>query len=216
MTQTRVAIYLCPSDINDMPRPDGALTHYPVSYGANNGTWMVWNPVTGAGGDGMFYPNSGLQQRDVKDGTSNTLAFSEVKAFTPYLRDGGPPATGAIPPASRFDISGFGGDFKSNSGHTEWVDARVHQTGFTTTFVPNTVVPYETGGTTYDIDFTSSREGQTTTQITYAAVTSRSHHIGIVHVLLMDGSVRSVSSNIDLRTWRALGTRAANDTPGEF
>ena len=41
----------------------------------------------------------------------------------------------------------------------EWVDARVHQTGFTTTFPPNTKVPYTNGGVAYDIDFNSSREG---------------------------------------------------------
>jgi len=216
VTQTRVEIYLCPSDVNDMARPDGALTHYPISYGANYGTWFVWNPLTGAGGAGMFFPNSGLRQRDVADGTTNTLAFAEVKAFTAYLRDGGTPPNGATPPASPLDVSGYGGNFKTNSGHTEWVDARAHQTGFTTTFGPNTVVPHVSGGTTYDVDYNSNREGKTTDQITYAAVTSRSHHAGIVHVLLMDGSSRSVSENINIATWRSLGTRAGGEVVSEF
>ena len=57
-------------------------------------------------------------------------------------------------------MAGYGGNFQADSGHTEWVDARVHQTGFTTTFPPNTKVPFTTGGTTYDIDFNSSREGR--------------------------------------------------------
>jgi prepilin-type N-terminal cleavage/methylation domain-containing protein len=216
VTQTRVPIYLCPSDINDMERPDGALTHYPVSYGANYGTWHIWNPVSRTGSDGMFFPNSRLGHRDVKDGTTNTLAFSEVKAFSPYLRDGGTPPTGATPPTSPLDISSYGGNFKTNSGHTEWVDGRAHQTGFTTTFGPNTVVPHVSGGETFDVDYTSNREGKTTDQITYAAVTSRSHHPGIVQVLLMDGSARSVSENINVAIWRALGTRAGREVVGEF
>jgi hypothetical protein len=33
---------------------------------------------------------------------------------------------------------------------------------------------------------------------------------------LADGSVRAISSNINLQVWRALGTRAGNEVPGEF
>jgi prepilin-type processing-associated H-X9-DG protein len=110
----------------------------------------------------------------------------------------------------------LGGEFKTDSGHTEWVDARVHQTGFTTLFPPNTRVPYSSGGASYDIDFNSMREGQNATGITYAAVTSRSYHVGGVNVLLMDGSVRFVRSDISPVTWRALGTRAGGDVPGDF
>jgi hypothetical protein len=100
-----------------------------------------------------------------------------------------------------------------NTGHTEWCDGRVHHSGFTTTFVPNTVVPYFAGGATYDIDFNSLQEGKSTTQPTYAAITSRSYHLGMVHVALMDGSARSVSENLSLDVWRALGTRRSK--PGE-
>ena len=113
-------------------------------------------------------------------------------------------------------MAGYGGDFKSNSGHTEWVDARVHQTGITTTFPPNTKVLYTSGGTTYDIDFNSMREGQTATGITYAAVTSRSYHTGGVNVLLMDGSVRFIRDGVTLQTWRGLGTPAGGEVPGDF
>jgi prepilin-type processing-associated H-X9-DG protein len=151
------------------------------------------------------------------DGLSNTIGLAEVKAFTPYLRDGGMPATwSGAPPTDPTVIAGFGGSFKTDSGHTEWVDARVHQTGFTTTFAPNTVVPYSTGGVAYDIDFNASREGKTTNRLTFAAVTSRSHHSGLVNVLLMDGSVRSVNSSISLPVWRALGTRAGGEVVPEF
>jgi hypothetical protein len=37
-----------------------------------------------------------------------------------------------------------------------------------------------------------------------------------VRVLLLDGSARSVSENLDIRVWRALGTRAGGETVGEF
>jgi hypothetical protein len=153
----------------------------------------------------------------VIDGTTNTLAFAEVKAFTPYLRDGGNPAGLGVPPVtSPAAVAAMGGSFKADSGHTEWVDGRVHQTGVTTCFVPNTVVPYTNSGTNYDIDFNSSREGKTLTNPTYAVVTSRSYHPGGVQVTLVDGSTRFVSSTIALLTWRALGTRANGEVVGDY
>jgi prepilin-type processing-associated H-X9-DG protein len=87
----------------------------------------------------------------------------------------------------------------------------VHQTGFTTVFTPNTVVPFTSGGVNFDIDFNSSREGKTTNGITYAAVTARSYHPSLVQALFMDGSVRPISNSIPLATWRALGTRCGNE-----
>ena len=148
------------------------------------------------------------------DGTSNTIAFSEVKAYTPYLRDGSA-GTATVPGSNA--ISGLGGSFKSSTGHTEWVDGRIHQAGFTTVFTPNTVVPHVDGGTTYDVDYTSCREEKTgCTGPTYAAVTSRSHHVGMVHSLLADGAVKAISDNIDAGTWAKLGARDDGQELGDF
>ncbi|MDP6468391.1 MAG: DUF1559 domain-containing protein [Pirellulaceae bacterium] len=208
VTQTRVPTYLCPSEIRDQPRPDGALTHYPLNYGVNFGTWFVFNPLQRLGGNGLVFPNSRTRFASVTDGTSNTLAFSEVKAWTPYLRDGGSPsAPGALIPSTPAEVTALGGSFKSNSGHTEWVDGRVHQTGFTGTFTPNIQLPFTSGGVDYDVDFNSFREGKSTDRLTYAAVTSRSYHPGGVNSALADGSVRFIAETIELATWRAMATR---------
>jgi hypothetical protein len=43
-----------------------------------------------------------------------------------------------------------------------------------------------------------------------------SNHHGGVHSLLGDGSVHFISESIDLGVWRALGTRNAEDTVGQF
>lgn len=215
VTQFRVPIYLCPSEIKDRPRPDGAITHYPINYGANMGTWFVYDPATQQSGDGAIVVNRNRTTADFTDGLSNTIGVAEVKAYTPYLRDGGNPNGLAVPaPTDPNTIAGYGGSFKTDSGHTEWVDGRVHQAGFTTTFPPNFKVPYTNSGIEYDIDFNSSREGKSTTGTCYAAVTSRSYHPGGVNVLLMDGSVRFVRSTISLTTWRALGTPAGGEVIG--
>ena len=136
---------------------------------------------------------------------------AELKAYQSYVRNTGDPGP-AVPLSPTFvaGLSGqnkLGPDPNSNTGHTVWPDGRVHHTGFTTLFTPNTFVPYTVGGTTYDVDFNSRQEGKTNSQPTYAAVTSRSHHVGIVNVLLMDGSVRSVGDSISRSIWHALGTR---------
>lgn len=209
VTKTRVPTYLCPSEIRDEPRPDGAVTHYPLNYGFNFGTWFVFDPVSRTSGNGAFGINRKLTEAATTDGMSNTIALAEVKAWTPYLRDGGNPSGMGRPiPSSPAEVAAYGGSFKTNSGHTEWTDSRVHQTGFTAVFGPNTQIPYTSGGVTYpSIDFNSSREGKTANQVTYAAVTSRSYHPGIVQVCLLDGSVQSIGNSIDLLVWRSLASR---------
>jgi len=208
VTRTRVASLMCPSEVNDKERPDGALTHYPLNYGINVGVWHVFNPTAGSGGDGIVYPNSQTGFAAITDGSSNTMAFAEVKAYNPYFRDG--KSASATIPSSVTDGRLKQGDFKTNSGHTEWVDGRAHQSGFTGTFPPNTEIIH-VDGVEYDVDFTSSREGKTTNEITYASVTSRSYHPGGVQVSMSDGSVRFVAETIALQTWRAMATRAGGE-----
>ncbi len=212
----RVPTYLCPSEVNDTVRTkNGAPYVYPQNYGFNMGTWLVFNPATLRGGEGAFFVNSRTRPADFLDGLSNTLAAAEVKAFTPYVRNTSDP--GATPPATPAALLALGilsgGDHKLGpatndcTGHTEWPDGRVHHSGVTTLFAPNTEVPYVYGGRTYDIDYNAAQEGRSTTQPTYAAITARSYHPGIVNALVMDGSVRSISETVDLNAWRAFGTR---------
>jgi prepilin-type processing-associated H-X9-DG protein len=134
-----------------------------------------------------------------------------VKAYTPYFRDQA--LNQPTPPAAPGEICSLGGSFKVDSGHTEWVDGRAHQTGFTAVFTPNTRVPCTQNGQTYDVDWTSMREGINATDITYSAVTSRSYHSGgVVNVAMVDGSIHAISDAVDLVVWRAAATRSGGET----
>lgn len=219
----RIEIFQCPSEIlRDEYRDPGSGRPilYPTNYTFNLGTWFVYDPVEDVGGDGAFYPNSNLPLGRFSDGTSNTLLCAEVKAWQPYMRNGGPGTT-EIPntPEEASTIVASGGQEKS-TGHTEWPDGRVHHTGFTAAMTPNTYVPHTgSSGEEQDFDYNSWQEGKNgiAGSPTYAIITSRSFHVGQVQAALVDGSVQSYNDDIDLEVWRALATRDGQEVPqGNF
>ena len=50
----------------------------------------------------------------------------------------------------------------------------------------------------------------------FGLAAARSYHTGGVNLLLCDGSVHFISNGIGPGTWRALGTRAGGEVPGDF
>ncbi len=226
----RIGPFFCPSEKNLVFRTktrSGAEVPFvfPHTYGFNFGIWFVYDPATGQGGDGSFHPNSNFKPAAFTDGLSKTFCIAEVKAFTPYVRNTSDPSgsyPAQSPPSDAAAVAGLAtgmsaGDTKlgpttnDNTGHTEWPDGRVHHSGFTTTLTPNTRVPFVTGGATYDCDVNSRQEGSSATAKTYAAITARSYHRGIVTAAMMDGSVTAIAEGIDLRVWQALSTRAGGE-----
>ena len=224
VTRQRIPVYICPSEINDRPRPATSPTginRYPLSYGANVGGWLTWNPVGGQGGDGAIpYATSlqgGTNPASFTDGMSNTLGYAEVKAFTwIVVTNTSYPANTAPPLPNPAAVSGFApsGLTPAQRGHTGWTEAQTFHNGFTTVLPPNTALNYMSAGTVYDIDLMSSQEGASATRVSFDTVTSRSYHTGVVNVLLMDGSVRSVANSIDPYAWRAAGTRNGGEVLG--
>lgn len=207
LPSARVGVYLCPSEIQDVVRQDnGVAIHYPLNYVANAGQWMVFDPASNQGGNGALTVSQPTRIATVTDGTSNTLLYSEVKAYTPYYRNAGIGGDLNMP-TDPTTVASMAGVFKTNSGHTEWVDGRAHQTSFTTTFQPNTVVPFNDGTTTFDIDWTNQQEGKSNSVKTFAAVTARSFHAGGVNAARIDGSVSFETDTIALGIWQALSTR---------
>ena len=214
----RISEFQCPSDpgaaiVRD-PGNDKSLL-WPTTYGFNLGTWFVFDPETGNGGDGPFYPNSHLKVGKIRDGMSKTFMAAEVKAWQHYTRNGGPADTTIPNTVAEAQAHVATGDRVRTTGHTEWPDGRVHHTGFTATFTPNTEVPFQDAdGTMVDADFNSWQEGKNggAGSPTYAIITSRSHHSGGVLVTMLDGSTRFVSETIEQNIWRATATRSGKET----
>lgn len=220
----RVATFMCPAEVNDKGNgtdPTFGNKHWPINYAMNEGTWLVLTNKTGAmqTGDGAIMPNRGLRPADIPDGMSNTLAVSEVKAFNPRVSGAAntqvySPAPAA--PTTPADILGYSlaAFDPAKFTHVEWVDGKVHETGFTTVLTPNTAVAYVSGGVTYDLDMITATESSLGD--TFAAVTSRSYHPGGVNTVFMDGSVHFISNTITPATWRALGSRAGGEVLGDY
>lgn len=217
---TRINALMCPSEQRDETRYDGDdPDNYPLNYAVNVGVWKVFDPSDGSDGGGAFPPSRGLTPARYTDGLSKTLMLAEVKAFTPYKRDGGEDLPDIPDPSDPAAICSFGGSEKEESGHTEWVDGRAHQAGFTATFTPNTEVLCAIAGEVVDSDFNSHRVRTPVDQshpITYAAVTSRSYHAGnVVNAAMMDGSVHTFVADVAPELWRAHATRDGLEVASE-
>lgn len=220
LSGTRVGIYMCPSEVNDRPRDNngnGRPDYYPLNYAVNHGTWFVFDGSQG--GNGAFTPMRNTRMADFIDGTSNTMAFAEVKSYTLYDRDQKTFSTSDINPLPSVDaVTNYIQDAVSlsarDSGHTEWCDGLVHQSGMTAFFAPNTDFLIE--GRMVPADFTNNRErfdGHDTSP-GVAAITARSYHPGVVNVSFMDGSVSRVSETVDLLVYRGLATRYGREISG--
>ena len=220
ISSQRVGTFMCPTERNDRgygTDPAYGHKHWPLTYAVNQGTWRVLSAKSAGmqAGDGAFMPNRGRKPGEFADGLSKTLCLAEVKAFTNRVPGSSTSATFAPALQPPTDIAALPlGTFSPTSyTHVEWVDGKVHETGFTTVFAPNTAVTYSSAGTTYDVDVILTTEPNPGD--TYAAVTSRSYHAGGANALMMDASVRFVEQTISLDTWRALGTASSGEPDTE-
>jgi prepilin-type N-terminal cleavage/methylation domain-containing protein len=209
VSRLKISTFVCPSEFRGKYRYDanGNPVHYPPNYVCNQGTWLVFNPATREGSNGAFRHFTPVRAAMITDGLSSTLGFSEARVFTNYFRNASLTTLGQPIPTTINEVCGMGGAFKAGGARGEWVDGKVHETGFTTVFPPNTNVTCTADGGQYDVDLVGQSEGGSTTIPTYAASTARSYHAGGVNVVLMDGAVRFESNQVDRATWRAASTR---------
>lgn len=156
-------------------------------------------------GNGLFWVGSRTQIRDVTDGTTNTIAFAETTRGTGTRVAN----TAAIVDPRKYRAFGAADVYAyvaNPTGHTHWDGGRV--TTWLRAVVPEG--PVMNGFLTPNSKTPDAISGSS--KLTAA----RSYHTGVAQVLLMDGSVRAISDNIDLNTYRALWTRGGGEVLGEF
>lgn len=225
---TPVTIFLCPSDgepvVHDVSSagPSGSSTHtYAGTNYAMNGSSGVGTATTvfdpwGNATDGLCYGNGFVRFEDIKDGLSNTLAFTE----TLRGRCDSVPLTPT--PDLQLNVATFGlnvsalptyvvavetsGFSAIESNVSAWYTQRLFS-WFQMWAVPG---PVMVGRFTPNVPYPDLGARR----IRVSA--PRSRHPGGVNVGLADGSVRFASNTIERAAWHALWTRAGSDTPSGY
>jgi prepilin-type N-terminal cleavage/methylation domain-containing protein len=199
-----IAIFLCPSDFGRISGSDFGPTNYVASIGSGVADAHIGR------GDGVMFSGSNIKFRDVSDGLSNTIVFSEQTlgiGGNPSSPSGSGPKsaegevlelTGATVTTEAACVPGSGGNWSGNRG-AKWMNGHYGDTLFNLYYAPNSL-QFDCGNGSHNYGLTSAR----------------SRHEGGVQVLLGDGSGRFVGENIALETWRGLGTRAGGERTGEF
>lgn len=180
--------YRCPTDTA------------PVSFSVNNGSGTVdlptsnyvavlgWNNVTteAGQGNGVFFRNSDIQFRDIRDGLSTTICVGERKHIHDFFDQGPYPANStwyaAVPGVLR--DAGMTMMPMMKEGPGSLVLGHVGQSGMMSGKTPN--------HTNHIVHFSSS-------------------HFGGVAFLLCDGSTHIIRDNIDYQLFKAIGTRAGGE-----
>ncbi len=227
---TQLRVFLCSSEVNQeaftSTNSAGLSTTFGVSsYGWCEGTWYTFGGFSG-GGPTPCSIGSNMSRRlaSFTDGLSNTLLGAEVKTYTPAYHDCGvvppPGPTGPLAnPEPATVLASIAAASTSGcklaaapagmlgGGHTHWCNGNSFYDGFTTALPPNSRSP--AGLSALDSDMSSEDEDDGGP--TYAAVTSRSYHPGVVNALFADGSVHAIKNTIAYQIWRALGTVAGGE-----
>jgi prepilin-type N-terminal cleavage/methylation domain-containing protein len=166
-----------------------ARGNYAACYG-NGGYGQVntRNPSIG----GLFGNNHRVGLQEITDGTSNTIALSELKYRTP---------------------SPDGPSLQDSRG--VWTYATMGGNVFSTQSGPNSSTPDLVWGCrTHLPSGMPCTQGGSPYKANFAA--ARSYHPSGVVGALADGSARFFSSNIALVTWNALGSRGGGETIGDY
>lgn len=208
--QTAVPMFLCPSD----PAPPGQLstmpsgaTLYPAgsNYSMNQGSGAdnVFHPMSPS--NGLCWVGAKLHLRDVLDGTTNTLCFTEtVRGLGDSLPAGSTPditiyrGQGSTSLVSTAEASGpqaiYGSLTGWNSSRNSYWLRGVSPTGpvMNGRLTPNSKIP--------DIVTGSAK-----------ATAARSRHPGGVNACFCDGSVRFIGDSVSVTLWQGAWTRAGGE-----
>jgi prepilin-type N-terminal cleavage/methylation domain-containing protein/prepilin-type processing-associated H-X9-DG protein len=198
-----VPLLVCPSD-GDGRVPGSAYAG--GNYVACVGTGTVAFGLI-ASGDGIFTQKP-MPLLAIRDGASNTVAFSETLMGTGQAATGSTPSDpayemwvipgGADTMPTDCELAGAGGAWSGKRGE-KWIDGHYGSTLYNHYYLPN--------ARNWDCGNGSNNKGLTA---------ARSNHGGGVNVVLADGAVRFVSEDVTLDNWRALATTRGGETVTEY
>jgi prepilin-type N-terminal cleavage/methylation domain-containing protein/prepilin-type processing-associated H-X9-DG protein len=210
----KVFSFLCPSDTNAGR----------VNINSYHGSVGPTTQQVGQTSPGVFAHVLSYSIADIKDGTSNTLAFSEAivgdqVATAQTMGNSTGNSSGGGIAVNLFDVTGRQADImKDLQLCSTWfaapggqVNNRGNHWGWGTTgpTLFNTVVPPNGGGT---VKWGSCRMDCCVHGVHTHYTNATSNHSGGVNAAMADGSVKFVKSTIAFPTWWAIGSKSGGET----
>jgi prepilin-type N-terminal cleavage/methylation domain-containing protein/prepilin-type processing-associated H-X9-DG protein len=206
IVKLNVPIFLCPSDRMKAVSELFGPTNYAGCAGSGTGGGTPFDA------DGMFFINSRTRPKDVPDGLSKTVAFSES-----LLGDG--PIAGRTP-AGIDAATGYGFvfvtpltdaacrrpfyyNFTDLRGFS-WANGEYRTTLYNHARRPNDPALDCLAALTSATDVSTMYAG-------YGWRAARSRHPGGVNVLMADGSAQFIEDGVDPAVWAAFSTRAGGE-----
>lgn len=222
-----IGAFRCPTD------PGIQVTKGVCNYAFSIGDYVGASNRDATNVNGLFAANTCYGVRDIVDGTSNTLAFSERVAASfgvggkssPDVREGTIISVSAIstnPGACMATAAGMLSGTRYTSWtnvkgkfSSTWCDGQPENVGFYAVIAPNGPSCISDGNGNSDGDIN--------------LLAASSYHTGGVHALMADGAVKFVSNNIDTGNlgvantlggrsphgvWGGLGTKNGGETVG--
>jgi prepilin-type N-terminal cleavage/methylation domain-containing protein len=229
VVSTHFPLFLCPSE--GRKRSGTPMNSYRYNTGVTFCPSVAWFDSSADlepwstncrreiyGGAGGLFGDQPTGPRNVSDGLSNTAAFSERVLGDldgGLIREGDFRRTVPQTPdqTTATILASCTLNLPLTDSHTSdmglgpgaWTYGHAYRTVYNHLFTPNSPIrDCSTNVSAVD----GNNEG--------AIVTARSHHPSGVNVLIADGGVRSVSNNINLTVWRALGTRDGGEALSDF
>ena len=197
---THISEFLCPSDSGS----SGTFALGPTNYAASSGTGL--NGGSPYDADGMFFTNSAIPTAAIKDGKSNTIAFSES-----ILGQNPPPITFRENADPRLVYGYARGipltdtacgrtamwNFTQPRGFS-WANGEYRSALFNSYLTPNSAE--------FDCITALIAGPIDTVHAGYGWKTARSWHPAGVNATFADGSSRFITNDVDVTVWRAYAT----------
>jgi prepilin-type N-terminal cleavage/methylation domain-containing protein len=193
--------FLCPSDRGAVVSQGYGPNNYVVCYGTGRDGGKSLDT------DGAFYVNSAMTWARIKDGASNTAAFSESLLGDPNFT--GKPQSDVDP--QRNYVFSFAAPLSSSACGSATIYNFTEGRGFTWAGDSSYTHNLSPNSRTFDCTSNLMIGDVDVRYSTYNWRAARSMHPGQVLVTLADGSVRPVNESIDPAIWSALSTRAGQE-----
>jgi prepilin-type N-terminal cleavage/methylation domain-containing protein/prepilin-type processing-associated H-X9-DG protein len=202
VVRTVIATYLCPTDPQqERMHPDFGPNNYVANAGTGLQNGGSFRPEDGTQPiDGVFFDRSGVRFAEIRDGLSNTAAFSET------IKGSGVDSLGPAPmdrllqygqgPALQVVDDAFCANsitlWLGQRGR-EWARGSFNYATINFFYTPNNKA----------MDCMSGN--------VVGRMAARSFHPGGVNVLFVDGHVQFVKDGVALTAWRAIASRSGGE-----